>query len=58
MFRAAAGNVFDVAVAKATDENLTSENWEYILVGDYKPSAVSPATNIVATGCLRQGCFQ
>jgi len=33
MFRAAAGNVFDTAVAKATDENLTSENWEYILVG-------------------------
>ncbi|KAL8736752.1 MAG: hypothetical protein Q9166_000118 [cf. Caloplaca sp. 2 TL-2023] len=25
-------NAFDEAVAKATDENLTSENWEYILV--------------------------
>ncbi|KAL8941330.1 MAG: hypothetical protein Q9216_002315 [Gyalolechia sp. 2 TL-2023] len=25
-------NAFDDAIAKATDENLTSENWEYILV--------------------------
>jgi hypothetical protein len=31
MFRAQQ-NAFDDAVAKATDENLTSENWEYILV--------------------------
>jgi hypothetical protein len=31
MFRAQA-NAFDDAVVKATDENLTSENWEYILV--------------------------
>lgn len=31
MFRAQA-NAFDDAVFKATDENLTSENWEYILV--------------------------
>ncbi|KAF7719835.1 Class E vacuolar protein-sorting machinery protein [Penicillium ucsense] len=30
MFRASQ-NSFDDAVAKATDENLTSENWEYIL---------------------------
>ena len=30
MFRAQQ-NIFDDAVAKATDENLTSENWEYIL---------------------------
>ncbi|KAL8675108.1 MAG: hypothetical protein Q9168_000479 [Polycauliona sp. 1 TL-2023] len=30
MFRAQQ-NAFDEAVAKATDENLTSENWEYIL---------------------------
>ncbi|KAI9759349.1 MAG: ESCRT-0 subunit protein hse1 [Chaenotheca gracillima] len=30
MFRAQQ-NVFDDVVAKATDENLTSENWEYIL---------------------------
>ncbi|KAL9119861.1 MAG: hypothetical protein Q9187_003580 [Circinaria calcarea] len=30
MFRAQQ-NVFDEVVAKATDENLTSENWEYIL---------------------------
>ncbi|CAG8225558.1 unnamed protein product [Penicillium salamii] len=32
MFRAQQ-NAFDDAVAKATDENLTSENWEYILLG-------------------------
>jgi len=32
MFRAQS-NIFDDAVVKATDENLTSENWEYILVG-------------------------
>lgn len=31
MFRAQ-GNIFDEVVVKATDENLTSENWEYILV--------------------------
>ncbi|KAF3031173.1 ESCRT-0 subunit protein hse1 [Didymella keratinophila] len=30
MFRAQ-GNIFDEVVVKATDENLTSENWEYIL---------------------------
>ncbi|KAK4931656.1 ESCRT-0 subunit protein hse1 [Elasticomyces elasticus] len=30
MFRAQQ-NAFDDSVAKATDENLTSENWEYIL---------------------------
>ncbi|KAF1923011.1 uncharacterized protein M421DRAFT_426243 [Didymella exigua CBS 183.55] len=30
MFRAQ-GNIFDDVVVKATDENLTSENWEYIL---------------------------
>lgn len=32
MFRAQS-NIFDDVVVKATDENLTSENWEYILVG-------------------------
>ncbi len=31
MFRAQS-NAFDEAVVKATDENLTSENWEFILV--------------------------
>jgi hypothetical protein len=31
MFRAQS-NMFDDVVVKATDENLTSENWEYILV--------------------------
>ncbi|KAK2791381.1 ESCRT-0 subunit protein hse1 [Emmonsiellopsis sp. PD_33] len=38
MFRAQQ-NAFDDAVAKATDENLTSENWEYIL--DIAPLAGS-----------------
>ncbi|KAI5308616.1 ESCRT-0 subunit protein hse1, partial [Ascosphaera atra] len=32
MFRASQISQFDEPVAKATDENLTSENWEYILV--------------------------
>ena len=31
MFRAQS-NIFDDVVVKATDENLTNENWEYILV--------------------------
>ncbi|KAJ6261324.1 Intersectin-2 [Drechslerella dactyloides] len=31
MFRGAQANPFDDVVAKATDENLTSENWEYIM---------------------------
>lgn len=35
MFRAQS-NVFDDVVVKATDENLTSENWEYILVCDIR----------------------
>lgn len=34
MFRAQS-NIFDDVVVKATDENLTSENWEYILVRPY-----------------------
>jgi hypothetical protein len=41
MFRAQS-NIFDDVVVKATDENLTSENWEYILVRCC-PSAVSCA---------------
>ncbi|KAF7591814.1 ESCRT-0 subunit protein hse1 [Aspergillus hancockii] len=44
MFRAQQ-NAFDDAVAKATDENLTSENWEYILVWDHvEYSAMLQAT--------------
>ncbi|KAK6354834.1 ESCRT-0 subunit protein hse1 [Orbilia brochopaga] len=31
MFRGAQANPFDDVVAKATDENLTSENWEFIM---------------------------
>ncbi|KAI5282813.1 ESCRT-0 subunit protein hse1, partial [Ascosphaera acerosa] len=32
MFRSSTANEFDEPVAKATDETLTSENWEYILI--------------------------
>ncbi|KAM5450743.1 ESCRT-0 subunit protein hse1 [Microsporum audouinii] len=42
-------NAFDDAVAKATDENLTSENWEYILdVCDKVSSDSSGAKDAVA----------
>ncbi|KAJ5129695.1 VHS subgroup [Penicillium bovifimosum] len=48
MFRAQQ-NQFDDAVAKATDENLTSENWEYILdVCDKVGSEESGAKEAVA----------
>ncbi|KAJ5984087.1 hypothetical protein N7481_006186 [Penicillium waksmanii] len=48
MFRAQQ-NAFDDAVAKATDENLTSENWEYILdVCDKVGSEESGAKEAVA----------
>ncbi|KIV80123.1 hypothetical protein PV11_07645 [Exophiala sideris] len=48
MFRAQQ-NIFDDAVAKATDENLTSENWEYILdVCDKVSSSDSGAKDVVA----------
>ncbi|OJJ45507.1 hypothetical protein ASPZODRAFT_99665 [Penicilliopsis zonata CBS 506.65] len=48
MFRAQQ-NVFDDAVAKATDENLTSENWEYILdVCDKVSAEESGAKDVVA----------
>ncbi|PYH91428.1 class E vacuolar protein-sorting machinery protein hse1 [Aspergillus ellipticus CBS 707.79] len=48
MFRAQQ-NAFDDAVAKATDENLTSENWEYILdVCDKVGSEESGAKDAVA----------
>jgi hypothetical protein len=39
MFRAQS-NIFDDVVVKATDENLTSENWEYILVRSSPCSAL------------------
>ncbi|ETI28114.1 hypothetical protein G647_00563 [Cladophialophora carrionii CBS 160.54] len=42
-------NVFDDVVAKATDENLTSENWEYILdVCDRVSSSESGSKDVVA----------
>jgi hypothetical protein len=41
MFRAQS-NIFDDAVTKATDENLTSENWEYILVRPFSSYALCP----------------
>ncbi|KIW78475.1 hypothetical protein Z517_08311 [Fonsecaea pedrosoi CBS 271.37] len=48
MFRAQQ-NAFDDAVAKATDENLTSENWEYILdVCDKVSSSESGSKDVVA----------
>ncbi|KAF2755721.1 hypothetical protein EJ05DRAFT_503175 [Pseudovirgaria hyperparasitica] len=48
MFRAQQ-NAFDDAVAKATDENLTSENWEFILdVCDKVGSDEAGAKNAVA----------
>ncbi|KAL8693848.1 MAG: hypothetical protein Q9218_001404 [Villophora microphyllina] len=43
-------NAFDDAVAKATDENLTSENWEYILdVCDRVAAQESGAKDAVAS---------
>ncbi|KAI9841414.1 MAG: ESCRT-0 subunit protein hse1 [Thelocarpon superellum] len=49
MFRAQQ-NAFDDVVAKATDENLTSENWEYIMdVCDKVASADTGAKDAVAT---------
>ncbi|KAF1850224.1 uncharacterized protein K460DRAFT_350304 [Cucurbitaria berberidis CBS 394.84] len=48
MFRAQS-NIFDDVVEKATDENLTSENWEYILdVCDKVGSADTGAKDAVA----------
>ncbi|KAI9702847.1 MAG: ESCRT-0 subunit protein hse1 [Candelina mexicana] len=49
MFRAQQ-NAFDDVVAKATDENLTSENWEYIMdVCDKVGSEDSGPKDVVAT---------
>ncbi|KAI4251002.1 MAG: hypothetical protein LQ352_005136 [Teloschistes flavicans] len=49
MFRAQQ-NAFDDAIAKATDENLTSENWEYILdVCDRVSAQESGAKDAVAS---------
>ncbi|KAI9709657.1 MAG: ESCRT-0 subunit protein hse1 [Candelaria pacifica] len=49
MFRAQQ-NAFDDVVAKATDENLTSENWEYIMdVCDKVASEDSGSKDVVAT---------
>ncbi|KAL8872427.1 MAG: hypothetical protein Q9174_001936 [Haloplaca sp. 1 TL-2023] len=43
-------NAFDEAIAKATDENLTSENWEYILdVCDRVSAQESGAKDAVAS---------
>ncbi|KAK5048298.1 hypothetical protein LTR84_005968 [Exophiala bonariae] len=48
MFRAQQ-NIFDEAVAKATDENLTSENWELILdVCDKVSSSDTGSKDVVA----------
>ncbi|KAI9871487.1 MAG: ESCRT-0 subunit protein hse1 [Pleopsidium flavum] len=49
MFRAQQ-NAFDDIVAKATDENLTSENWEYILdVCDRVSGEDTGAKDVVAS---------
>ncbi|KZF21128.1 hypothetical protein L228DRAFT_284198 [Xylona heveae TC161] len=49
MFRAQQ-NAFDDVVAKATDENLTSENWEYILdVCDKVAAETSGPKDVVAS---------
>ena len=46
-------DVLTVYIAKATDENLTSENWEFILVRiAYLCSAVMESN--CSAGCLRQ----
>ncbi|KAF2123935.1 hypothetical protein P153DRAFT_379879 [Dothidotthia symphoricarpi CBS 119687] len=48
MFRAQS-NIFDEVVVKATDENLTSENWEYILdVCDKVGASDSGAKDVVS----------
>jgi hypothetical protein len=51
MFRAQA-NAFDDAVVKATDENLTSENWEYILVRSLITLVSSERRKTIATAAL------
>ena len=49
MFRAQQ-NAFDDAVAKATDENLTSENWEFIMdVVDKVGSEPTGGKDVVAS---------
>jgi hypothetical protein len=52
MFRAQ-GNIFDEVVVKATDENLTSENWEYILVRHIllSPRMTTASSRISVSGC-------
>ncbi|KIW49490.1 hypothetical protein PV05_11164 [Exophiala xenobiotica] len=53
MFRAQQ-NTFDDAVAKATDENLTSENWEYILDVCDKVSASDTGAKDVVAGMIKR----
>ncbi len=49
-------NIFDDAVGKATDENLTSENWEYILdVCDRASSEASGPKDVVQALIKRMG---
>ena len=57
MFRAQS-NIFDDVVVKATDENLTSENWEYILVravlgGRCRAYHRDPNIALLLTSCCR-----
>ena len=53
MFRAQQ-NAFDDAVAKATDENLTSENWEYILDVCDRASAEDSGPKDVVSAMIRR----
>jgi VHS domain len=49
LLKGAQVNVSDIATAKATDENLTSENWEYILdVCDKVTGSDSGSKDVVA----------
>jgi VHS domain len=49
LLKSAQANVSDIATAKATDENLTSENWEYILdVCDKVTGSDSGSKDVVA----------
>lgn len=61
MFRAQS-NIFDDVVVKATDENLTSENWEYILVRPPARHAVAanPTGGALCNPAMRRlsRCFE
>ena len=50
--------VLNLDIAKATDENLTSENWELIMVWNERKSNDAKEKGSLLTrrtGCMRQG---